>query len=47
MVSEIIPESRATSVGISTLHALRDGFMDQGLRWVVDVDISKYLDPVA
>jgi retron-type reverse transcriptase len=26
------------------LHALRVGFMEQGLRWVVDVDISKYLD---
>jgi retron-type reverse transcriptase len=26
------------------LHALRGGFMEQGLRWVVDVDISKYLD---
>ncbi|WP_456724940.1 reverse transcriptase domain-containing protein [Bradyrhizobium sp. USDA 4350] len=26
------------------LHALRNGFMEQGLRWVVDVDISKYLD---
>ena len=23
------------------LHALRVGFMEQGLRWVVDVDISK------
>ena len=26
------------------LHALRKGFMEQGLRWVVDVDISRYLD---
>lgn len=26
------------------LRALRDGFMEQGLRWVVDVDIAKYLD---
>ena len=25
------------------LSALRDGFMEQGLRWVVDVDISKYM----
>ena len=25
------------------LRALRDGFMEQGLRWVVDVDISKYM----
>ena len=29
------------------LHALREGFMEEGLRWVVDVDISKYLDPAA
>jgi retron-type reverse transcriptase len=29
------------------LHALRNGFMEHGLRWVVDVDISKYLDPVS
>jgi retron-type reverse transcriptase len=29
------------------LHALRDGFMEHGLRWVVDVDISKYLDTAA
>jgi RNA-directed DNA polymerase len=28
------------------LHALRDGFMVQGLRWVVDVDISKYFDTI-
>ena len=28
------------------LHALRDGFMEQGLRWVVDVDISKYFDTI-
>ena len=28
------------------LRALRDGFMDQGLRWVVDVDISKYFDTI-
>jgi RNA-directed DNA polymerase len=27
------------------LRALRDGFMEQGLRWVVDVDISKYSTP--
>jgi retron-type reverse transcriptase len=26
------------------LRALRVGFMEQGPRWVVDVDISKYLD---
>ncbi|MGY3573045.1 reverse transcriptase domain-containing protein [Bradyrhizobium sp. USDA 4504] len=26
------------------LYALRNGFMEQGLRWVVNVDISKYLD---
>jgi retron-type reverse transcriptase len=26
------------------LRALRTGFMEQGLRWVVDVDISKYLE---
>jgi RNA-directed DNA polymerase len=29
------------------LHALRNGFMEHGLRWVVDVDISKYLDAVS
>jgi RNA-directed DNA polymerase len=29
------------------LRALRDGFMEQGLRWVVDVDISKYLESAA
>ena len=29
------------------LRALRDGFMEQGLRWVVDADISKYLDHVS
>jgi group II intron reverse transcriptase/maturase len=28
------------------LRALRDGFMDQGLRWVVDVDVSKYFDTI-
>ena len=28
------------------LHALRVGFMEQGLRWVVDVDISKYFDTI-
>jgi RNA-directed DNA polymerase len=28
------------------LRALRDGFMEQGLRWVVDVDISKYFDTI-
>jgi group II intron reverse transcriptase/maturase len=28
------------------LHALRGGFMEQGLRWVVDVDISKYFDTI-
>lgn len=28
------------------LHALRTGFMEQGLRWVVDVDISKYFDTI-
>ncbi|BAR54353.1 reverse transcriptase/maturase family protein [Bradyrhizobium diazoefficiens] len=28
------------------LHALRNGFMEQGLRWVVDVDISKYFDTI-
>lgn len=26
------------------LQALRTGFMTQGLRWVLDVDIRKYLD---
>lgn len=26
------------------LRALRAGFMEQGLRWVVDVDIARYLD---
>jgi hypothetical protein len=26
--------------------ALRVGFMEQGLRWVVDVDISKYFDTI-
>ncbi|UPK20503.1 hypothetical protein [Bradyrhizobium sp. 131] len=25
---------------------LRNGFMEQGLRWVVDVDISKYSDTI-
>jgi RNA-directed DNA polymerase len=29
------------------LHALRVGFMEQGLRWVVDVDICKYFDTIA
>jgi RNA-directed DNA polymerase len=29
------------------LYALRTGFMEEGLRWVVDVDISKYLDLAA
>jgi len=28
------------------LRALRDGFMEQGLRWGVDVDISKYFDTI-
>ena len=28
------------------LHALRTGFMTRGLRWVVDVDISKYFDTI-
>jgi RNA-directed DNA polymerase len=28
------------------LHALRVGFMEEGLRWVVDVDISKYFDTI-
>ncbi len=28
------------------LRALRTGFMEQGLRWVVDVDISKYFDTI-
>jgi retron-type reverse transcriptase len=30
------------------LRALRNGFMDvgQGLRWVVDIDISKYFDSI-
>ena len=28
------------------LHALRVGFMEEGLRWVVDVDISKYIDTI-
>jgi RNA-directed DNA polymerase len=28
------------------LRALRNGFMEQGLRWVVDVDISKYFDTI-
>ena len=26
------------------LHALRTAFMTQGLRWVLDIDIVKYLD---
>lgn len=25
-------------------HVLRNAFMEQGLRWVVDLDISKYFD---
>lgn len=29
------------------LRDLRDGFMTQGLRWVLDIDIRKYLDPVS
>jgi retron-type reverse transcriptase len=29
------------------LRALRDGLMEQRLRWVVDVDISKYLEDTA
>jgi RNA-directed DNA polymerase len=28
------------------LQALRSGFMEQGLRWVVDVDMSKYFDTI-
>jgi RNA-directed DNA polymerase len=28
------------------LHVLRNGFMEHGLRWVVDVDISKYFDTI-
>ncbi|MGC2333534.1 MAG: group II intron reverse transcriptase/maturase, partial [Candidatus Acidiferrales bacterium] len=28
------------------LRALRNGFMEHGLRWVVDVDISKYFDSI-
>ena len=28
------------------LRALRTGFMERGLRWVVDVDISKYFDTI-
>ncbi len=32
--------------GRSALHALRTGFMTQGLRWVLDVDIRKYFDSI-
>jgi RNA-directed DNA polymerase len=28
------------------LRTLRSGFMEQGLRWVVDIDISKYFDTI-
>jgi RNA-directed DNA polymerase len=28
------------------LRALRNGFMEQGLRWVIDVDIAKYFDTI-
>jgi RNA-directed DNA polymerase len=28
------------------LHALRNGLMEEGLRWVLDVDISKYFDTI-
>lgn len=28
------------------LHTLRTGFMTQGLRWVLDVDIQKYFDSI-
>lgn len=28
------------------LRALRNGFMEQGLRWVIDLDIAKYFDSI-
>ncbi|MEZ2147799.1 reverse transcriptase domain-containing protein [Bradyrhizobium sp. DN5] len=34
------------TIGHDALRALRNGFMEQGLRWVVDVDISKYFDTI-
>ncbi len=47
--SDFLPCSYGFRPGRSAheaLHALRNGFMDQGLRWVVDVDISTYFDRI-
>jgi retron-type reverse transcriptase len=44
---EFLPSSYGFRPGRSAhdaLRALRTGFMEQGLRWVVDVDIARYLD---
>ena len=47
--TEFLPCSYGFRPGRSAhdaLRALRKGFMEQGLRWVVDVDISKYFDTI-
>ena len=47
--AEFLPCSYGFRPGRSphdALRALRDGFMEQGLRWVVDADISKYFDTI-
>jgi RNA-directed DNA polymerase len=43
---DFLPCSYGFRPGRSAHHALRVGFMEQGLRWVVDVDISKYFDTI-
>jgi RNA-directed DNA polymerase len=47
--AEFLPCSYGFRPGRSphdALRALRNGFMEQGLRWVVDADISKYFDTI-
>lgn len=47
---DFLPCSYGFRPGRSAHDALRDlrgGFMTQGLRWVLDIDIRKYLDPVS
>jgi group II intron reverse transcriptase/maturase len=46
---EFLPSSYGFRPGRSAhdaLRALRTGFMEQGLRWVVDVDIARYFDTI-
>ena len=47
--TEFLPCSYGFRPGKSphdALRALRNGFMEQGLRWAVDADISKYFDTI-